>query len=58
MANRMKNFKVIVRITNMFGVSEERTWIIPATTHKSAQSKAYAKIGNQTGEIVTITEAA
>lgn len=50
----MKNWKVTIMITNMFGVSEKREVKIKAKTIKSAEKKAWSIIGNQTGHITLI----
>jgi hypothetical protein len=49
----MKNFKVTIKIQGLMG-TVERTHEIKAKTFASAQKKAYALIGNQTGEVVLL----
>ena len=50
----MKNFKVTIEITNMFGVSSKREIQIKAKTEKSAEKKAWEIIGNQSGHVVSV----
>jgi hypothetical protein len=49
----MKTYKVTIKIHGLCGISET-THDIKAKTLKSAQKKAYAIIGNQSGQIVDI----
>lgn len=49
----MKTFKVTIKIQSFFG-TQIITREIKAKTLSSCQKKAYAIIGNQTGEIVFI----
>jgi hypothetical protein len=51
----MKTFKVTIKIQGLMGTTE-RTHEIKAKTLASAQKKAFAIIGNQTGEIISIIQ--
>lgn len=53
----MKNFKATIEITNMFGIAQKREIEIKAKTQKSAEKKAWAIIGNQTGIVVSVVPA-
>jgi hypothetical protein len=49
----MKTYKVTIKIHGLCGISET-THDIKARTLVSARKKAYAIIGNQSGEIIDI----
>jgi hypothetical protein len=51
----MKNFKVTIKIQGLMGTTE-RSHEVKAKTISSARKKAYAIIGNQSGEIISIEE--
>jgi hypothetical protein len=51
----MKIFKVTIKIQGLMGTTE-RVYEIKAKTWDSAQKKAFAIIGNQTGEIISILQ--
>ena len=50
----MKTFKVVISITLLGGIEQQRELEIKAKTAKSAEKKAWAKIGNQTGHVVSV----
>lgn len=52
----MKNWKVMIVIEGLGGISK-REHVIKAKTEKSALSKAYFMIGNQSGHVESITPA-